>query len=219
MTKPHVPMLKENNVRQGFFEWEQFLTVRSHLPGDLQQVATFSYITGWRRSEVLNLQWQQVDFKAGFVHLEPGTTKNDEARMFPLTGELRAVLEAQKVKADALKKLGIICPWVFHRSGRKSKGTKIQYFRPSWKIACKAAGLPGRLVHDFRGTAVRNLIRAGIPERVAMKLTGHKTRSVFERYNIVSEGDFNDAARRLDIAQQAQFQAQSAQIMGRGSCK
>ncbi len=74
--------------------------------------------------------------------------------MFLLTGKLRAALEAQKTKADALRKPGFICPRVFHRSGRKSKGTKIRYFRRFWKSACKAAGLTGRLVHDFRRTAV-----------------------------------------------------------------
>ena len=66
--------------------------------------------------------------------------------------------------------------------------------------ACLAAGCPGRIPHDFRRAAVRNLVRTGIPDRVAMMLTGHKTRSVFERYNIVSAGDLRDAARRLDEA-------------------
>ncbi len=88
---------------------------------------------------------------------------------------------------------GIVCPWVFHRDGKRIKN-----FYAAWRTVCKKAGVPGRIPHDFRRTAVRNLVRAGVPERVAMQMTGHKTRSVFERYNIVSEGDLEAAAKRLD---------------------
>jgi integrase len=147
-------------------------------------------------SEVQKLHWRQVDLGVGAVRLDPGTTKNDEGREFPFTKELRVLLEAQKAKTEALQReRGIICPWVFHRAGKP-----IKYFRRSWKTACKNAGLPGRIPHDFRRTAVRNLVRAGVPERVAMQMTGHKTRSVFERYNIVSSADLMEAARRLDEA-------------------
>ena len=202
MVKPYIPMLKENNVRKGFFERDQFESLRSYLPEDLRGMVTFVHITGWRiPSEVLPLQWRQVDFQAGAVRLDPGTTKNGEGREFPFTAELREVLEQQKAKRDALvREKNIISPFVFHRGG-----SPIHYFRRSWIAACKKAGLPGRIPHDFRRTAVRNLVRAGIPERVAMMMTGHKTRSVFERYNIVSSGDLAEAARKLDEARESEL--------------
>lgn len=195
LQKPHIPMLKEDNVRVGFFERDQFLSVLSRLPPAVRSAASFAYITGWRiDSEVLCLQWRQVDFAAGAVTLDPGTTKNREGRTFPMTRDLRQILEQQSAYTDEVqRRLGVICPQVFHREGRP-----IKTFRAAFRTACTAAGCPGRLLHDLRRTAVRNLVRAGIPERVAMQLTGHKTRSVFERYNIVSMGDLRDAAKRLD---------------------
>lgn len=195
--KPKIPKLRENNVRTGFFEREQFEAVRANLAAPLQAVAHFAYITGWRTpSEALPLQWRQVDFEAGTVRLDPGTTKNGEGRVFIMTAELRTVLAAQRAYTDTVQReKGIICPWVFHRDGER-----IRDFRHAWETACKRAGLPGRIRHDFRRTAVRNMVRAGIPEAVAMKMTGHKTRAVFERYNIVSEGDLLDAAHKLDEA-------------------
>ena len=193
--KPHIPFLKEHNVRVGFFERDQFLAVLAHLPEAVRAPATFAYLTGWRiDSEVLPLEWRQVDFSAGEVRLDPGKTKNGEGRTFPMTRELREVLEQQRaITENHQRQFKVVCPRVFHRSGRPIKS-----FRVAFRSACVEAGCPGRVLHDFRRTAVRNLVRAGIPERVAMQMTGHKTRSVFERYNIVSAGDLREAARRLD---------------------
>lgn len=197
LARPRIKLLAENNVRVGFFEPEQFAKVRALLPAPLRPLVTFAYISGWRvNSEVLTLQWRQVDFAAGRVRLDPGTTKNKRGREFPFTRELRELLEAQKALTETLQRTeGRVIPHVFHR-----KGAPIRWFYDSWRTACKAAGVPGRVPHDFRRTAVRNLVRAGIPERVAMTMTGHETREVFERYNITSGGDLDDAARRLDDA-------------------
>ena len=195
LAKPYIPLLQEDNIRRGFFEWDQYEAVLRHLPQDLVMVITFAHTTGWRiPSEVLTLQWRQVDFDAGEVRLDPGTTKNRQGRTFPFTDELLGVLRHQKAVADELKRTsGIICPWVFHRHGRPIKS-----LRAAWRNACANAGCPGRLLHDLRRTAVRNMVRGGVPERVAMKLTGHKTRSVFDRYDIVSDGDLKLAATRLN---------------------
>jgi integrase len=190
-------MLREAPPRKGFFEREQFEAVRRQLPPALQPIATVEYLTGWRNcSEVYRLTWAHVSFGDAMVRLDPGMAKNDEPRQFPLTAELRALLETQRMATEALqRRTGRIIPWVFHRNGRPVKD-----MRRAWKTACEAAGLAGRYQHDFRRTAVRNLVRAGIPERVAMQLTGHKTRAVFERYNIVSDGDLRAAADKLDQA-------------------
>jgi len=188
-------MLREDNVRSGFFEREQFEAVRRALPADLQPVVSFGYCTGWRiPSEVLPLQWRQVDLEGGTVRLDAGTTKNGEARVFPCTTELRALLTAQRATADRIQReRGMLIPYVFHRNGER-----IRDFRGSWHSACTAAGVPGRIPHDFRRTAVRNLERAGVPRSVAMQMTGHETEAVYRRYAIVAEGDLRDAARRLD---------------------
>ena len=202
--RPHIPMLKEHNVRTGFFERDQFEAVRAHLHEIYRGATTFMYLTGWRiQSEVLCLQWPQVDWSSALIRLHPGTTKNDEGRMFPfdLLPELRDVLEAQRARTDRLK--GRICPWVFHEAGRPfldDTGHASHDFRAAWTAATTAAGCPGRIPHDFRRTAVRNLIRAGVSEKTAMQLTGHKTRAVFDRYDIVDERDLREAVRRLAAA-------------------
>jgi integrase len=192
--KPHIPLLRENNVRTGFFEPEQLAAVIKHLPDYAQPVVQFAAWTGWRiKSEVLQLQWRHIDFDGNEIRLDAGTTKNDDGRVFPLTTDLRRLLKDRKQTADALKEAGTICPFVFHRSGKSIKS-----FFPEWRAACVKAGCPSRIQHDLRRTAVRNFVRAGVPERVAMQLTGHKTRSVFERYNIVSDSDLAAAMQALN---------------------
>ena len=202
--KPYIPLLRETNTRTGFFEADQFASVLVHLPAPLASMLEFAYITGWRiPSEILTLQWRQIDFTGGEVRLDPHTTKNDAGRVFPFTDDLRRILEAQKREVDRLaREHGQLVPWVFFRlvangRGGEKRAKPIRAFVKAWKTAITAAGCPGRVPHDLRRSAVRNMVRRAVPERVAMQLTGHKTRSVFERYNIVSAGDLKDAADRL----------------------
>ena len=200
--QPYSPLLQEHHVRKGFFEPEQAASVQRHLPAHMRGVAAFACVTGWRTpSEILPLEWRQVDLKAGEVRLDVGATKNGEGRVFPLTAELRRILDAQQEIAKAMKReYGTIPRHVFcYTKGVKAgQGVTEGGYNKAWRKARIAAGCPGRIPHDFRRTAVRNLVRAGVPERVAMQMTGHKTRAVFERYNIVSQGDLRDAAQRLD---------------------
>jgi integrase len=199
-------MLREDNVRRGFFEPDQLDAVLSHLPAEVQPVIRFAAMTGWRiADEVLPLEWSRIDFSAGEVRLD--RSKNGDGRVFPMTMELRRLLLEQHAAHEQLKKAGVITPWVFWRmlaDGRRGpkKPRPITTFTVAWKNACVAAGCPGRIPHDLRRTAVRNFVRAGIPQTVAMRLTGHKTDSVFRRYDIVSPSDLRVAVERLDALTQ-----------------
>ena len=121
--RPHIPMLKERNARSGFFVPDQYRATMTHLPADLQPVIEFAYITGWRiNSEVLPLQWRQVDFEAAQIRLEVGTTKNEEGRTFPMTDDLRTLLEARRDEHNRLKRAGAIFPFVFYRMVAEGRG-------------------------------------------------------------------------------------------------
>ncbi len=211
---PVIHKLKEADPRQGFFEGHQFVAVRKRLPKDIQVAVTIAYTFGWRiQSEILTLTLAQVDFEAGTLRLEPGVTKNGEGRTVWLTPELRTLLaeQVERVKGLSRKRHQVI-PHLFpHFSGRH-EGKPMWDFRKRWLTACRQAGVPGMLRHDFRRTAVRNLVNRGVSERVAMLITGHRTRSVFDRYHIVSPQDLQDAAAKLA----GTFRAQSPQFANPG---
>jgi len=199
--RPYVPMLREDNARKGFFEAAEFQAVHAALPEALKPVAETAYVTGWRiRSELLTRRWTHVDFTAGWIRLEPGETKNREGRMFPLTPTLRVALERQRAYTRAIEHAtGQVIPWVFHRDGQP-----IKHFRRAWLTACKAAGAPHRIPHDFRRTAVRNLERAGVPRSAAMKMVGHKTEAMYRRYAIADESMLREGAAKLEALLEAQ---------------
>lgn len=197
--RPLLPTLEVKNTRTGFFEEAELRRVLKHLPRDLRLLIEFVYLTGWRIGEVKSLRWHQVDFRSGTVRLEPGTTKNDEGRTFPFAAlpRLKALVLSQRAHTSAIERArGRLIPCVFHRGGKP-----IRSFHQAWREACRCAGVPGRFVHDFRRTAVRNLERAGVSRSVAMKLTGHKTESIYRRYAIVSEADLAEGVRKVAALQ------------------
>ncbi len=199
LRRPVIHLLKEADPRQGFFERDQFHAVRRLLSQDLQVAVTIAHELGWRmQSEVLRLPLTAVSPHEGTLRLEPGMTKNRKGRTVYLTPELRGLVAEQieRVK-DLSRKLNRVIPYLFPHFRGGYKGTQRRDFRVAWESACRAVGLVGALKHDLRRTAVRNLVNSGVPEYVAMKITGHKTRSVFDRYSIVSPAELQEAAQKL----------------------
>jgi integrase len=185
---PFPNRLEESAPRQGFFEHAEYLAVREHLtPAVYQDILDFAYYSGWRRGEVIGLSWREIDMAGSVIRLDPERSKTRTGRLLPMSQPLKEVLQ-RRVAARRLD-----CLMVFHHDGDEDMND----WWKAWKAACKLAGLPGKKLHDCRRTAARNMIRSGTPERVAMQLTGHKTRSVFDRYNIVSESDLRAGVERL----------------------
>ena len=220
---PKIPKLKEGKARSGFLEYDEYRAMRDALPAHLKPVLTIAFYTGMRKGEILKLLWDQVDLLERVITLNPGETKNKEGRLLPLDGELLETIRMQRAIRDEKHP---DCPWVFHWRGKR-----IRDFRGSWEIACKKAGLwdaarvrgksgkrvggPNKLVHDLRRTGVRNLVRAGVPEKVAMAISGHKTRDVFERYNILDMRDLRSAMRSVSAFHEANAKASEERIPAR----
>lgn len=197
-----VPEIGVQNTRQGFFTAEDMASLLPELPDYMRPFAEAALITGWRRGELRNLTWSQVDWERGVLRLE--TSKNDEGREFPfaLHPRLEALLREQLTREP-------LCGLVFHR-----RGHKITWFYDGWKGACERAGIAGRLFHDLRRSAARNLIDAGIAESTAMKITGHKTASMFKRYTIRSNPDVVAAVKQLAAFHELQAARAEAKVVG-----
>ncbi len=200
--RPEFPVIAVDNARQGFFERADFEKLRAQLRTETaRNISTFAYLTGWRtKSEILPLTWDRVDFTAGVVRLDVRQSKNKDGRTFPFDAmpELCEVLGRQKLAADAFEAMHGWRPVhvFFHRDGPHA-GRPATTLQKAWEQARERAGMADKILHDFRRTAVRNLVRAGVSESVAMKLCGHKTRKVFDRYSIVSERDLREGVAKL----------------------
>ena len=183
-TVPYFPMEEENNVRQGFLAPADYERLLSVMEEETKALLVIGYHTGCRMSELLKLRWSNVDLEGSIIRLID--TKNGETREVPIYGDMVSTL------ADLRERTPKRCPWVFNRAGEQIKD-----FRHGWERARQAAGLPDLLFHDLRRSAVRNMRLAGIPEKVAMSISGHKTREIFDRYTIVDRDDKQEAGRRL----------------------
>jgi integrase len=191
---PKIRLLREPSARKGFLEREKFNQLVNALPAHLRTLVTFLYYCGVRLGEAQQIEWPQIDLKAGLIRLEEEQTKTGEQRIVPIPDVLLAMLEPIQPKAGP----------VFDSTN----------LRTEWARACAAVGLgtldekkseagwkyqkySGLIVHDLRRSAIRNLRLAGVAENVAMKISGHKTRAVFDRYNIVSTDDVSAAMRAV----------------------
>jgi integrase len=187
---PKFRMLRESNPRDGFMEPEQYHALLEALPEELKISFVIGYHTGARKEEILSIRLDQVHREDGKIQLRPGTTKNDEGRWLPIYGEM---IEAIARQVEATRRDFPNCLWLSHRGGDRI-GKDIRY---AWEKACASVGMPDLLFHDLRRSAIRNMVRANIPEKVIMKITGHKTRSVFDRYNIVDNRDIENAGKTM----------------------
>jgi integrase len=196
-TIPVIKLLPERNAREGFLELATFEVLARHLPNPLQDFARFAYVTGWRKGEALTLAWSDVDRAHGRITLRRVHSKTAEPRVLTLVGELGTLIERRWHAREypVAPETSALSPFVFHRHGQP-----VGDFRKAWATACAAAGVAGTLFHDLRRSAVRNFEKAGVSQSVAMKISGHKTASVYRRYRIVDESDIADALARTQAA-------------------
>jgi integrase len=203
-TVPYIPRLKNAAPRSGFINETQLEGLCRHLPEYLRPFVRFAFYTGWRLSEIRGLQWRHVDFESGEIRLDIGTTKSGDGRVFPMTSELRTLLEstaetatAHSVKAVTRIPVPTLTPFVFTRSS----GKPIKIIYASWRKAVKAIGMPWLIFHDLRRSAVINMDQRGVPPRVAMSLVGHKTMQVWQNYRRISKADLDHARESLEGSQ------------------
>jgi len=187
---PSFPSLAEDNVRKGFLKDEEYEKLTTECAKEglwLRALLAVAYNFGWIKSELLGLRVRQVDLLARTIHLEVGETKNDGGRTVVMTDEVYTLLAACVARKAPDN-------YVFTREN----GQQVRDFRTTWTNVCDRAGVPDLLLHDLRRTGVRNLRSLDVAESVAMEISGHKTPSVFRRYDITDEADLAEAAERLN---------------------
>lgn len=186
---PHIPLLKVQNARQGFLGGQEIeRLLKAFEDQDLRDFVEWAGWTGMRPGEIRQVSWPMVDLQARTLHLDPRAAKTRKGRVIALEGPLWAIVQRRLAR----RRLGVSL--VFHRESKGQLGQPVKDYRRAFAAAAKKAKLPkGLLPYDLRRSALRNMIRAGVDVSVAMKISGHRTRSTFDRYNIVSEQDVREA--------------------------
>jgi integrase len=191
---PSIELYREDNVRQVLLDHADYVALLAHLPSPIDDAVTFAYLTGWGRAEVFGLTWREVDRAHGLITLPPARSKNGEPRELPLSRALSFLIEKRwQTRLVGGPSGPRVCEWVFHRDG-----APVRDFRSAWWKAVRAIGKPGLVFHDLRRAALTNLVRSGVGEHVAMRISGHRTPSVFRRYRIVSTDDVLAALSRTE---------------------
>ena len=186
--QPAIAKLEEDNARQGFLEQDQYERLLEELPGRLKALFVCGYHTGARRERTAPNPVEQVISTPDSCGCRPLRRRARRPGPLPIYGDMRRWLDHQRetYRAGAA--------WVFHGA----HNCPVDNHLKGWPEACNRAGLPGLLFHDLRRSAVRNMKRAGIQDRVAMEISGHRTRSIFDRYNIVDVANLQSAGERLE---------------------
>lgn len=194
---PVIKSLPERNVRKGFVTKPQLKKLIDALDNDGYGILVgTAFVTGWRRGELLSRRWKHL--QDGWLVLEPGEAKNEDPRRFPLPTKAASWFPGHRKRVEkALGRPPGPEDYLFVHLEGPHTGQPISRFDASWKAACKEAGLEGLLFHDLRRSAVRTLVQSGIPETIAQRLTGHRSRSVFQRYAIMDDGMLKDAVEKL----------------------
>jgi integrase len=191
---PRIETLKERNVREGFCSKEQIDAIASRLPRGVDDLIRYLFLSAWRRGEASGLMWSDVDREEKVVRLRAANSKNSYGRILPIEGELAEIIERRWQARKMTQSDGaiLLARHVFYRG----KDKPIRDVRDVWKKACAEVGLLDLLVHDLRRSGIRNMTRAGVPESVAMRISGHCSKATFLRYDICAEEDIRDAVRR-----------------------
>jgi integrase len=228
-TPPDFQLLSEKgNERRGFLSEQEFRALLAYLPADLQDLVLFCYVTGTRRGEATSLTWKMLE--SGELHIPGDICKNRRARTVPISGKLVGIIERRQAARRIDEKATVrMAEYIFHRNGEDGP---IGEFKKSWARAavaahlgvmicrkCKSEGSAlecskcetptyyrGRVMHDLRRSAARNMTQAGIPREVAKTLTGHVSDSMWERYNIVITSDARAALEKASEYSEAEAQ-------------